>query len=198
MALIDSLQCTGLYSFMENLENEIWKPVVGWEELYEVSNTGKVKTKDRVVKCNTGEGIKKAKEMKSKTDRYGYSGITLRIGKRILQTGVHRLVAKAFIPNPEDKEQVNHIDGNKLNNHVTNLEWVNNKENSAHAVRTGLTNGKWELGENNPAVKLDTATVLKIRSMYAEGISQIAISKQLDICSRNTHCIVRRKSWKHI
>lgn len=183
---------------MEQIENEVWKPVVDWEPLYEVSNIGRVRSKDRIVKCNTGTGVKKSKEIKPRIDRYGYVAIALTIKDRKLQTGVHRLVAKAFISNPDNKESVNHINGIKTDNRVENLEWCTNQENSDHAVRIGLKNGNWEIGENNPGVKLSEIIVLEIRKLYIEGMKQVDIGKLYDIDTANIHCIVRRKSWKHI
>ena len=77
--------------------------------------------------------------LKSRVNRYGYLHINLRKDKKGYDKTIHRLVAKAFIPNPENKPEVNHIDGNKLNNHVSNLEWCTRSENTKHAFDTGLT-----------------------------------------------------------
>lgn len=70
--------------------------------------------------------------------QHEYAHVTLQINKRAKRFNIHRLVAIAFIPNPENKPYVNHIDGNKINNCVNNLEWVTSAENAQHAVRTGL------------------------------------------------------------
>lgn len=105
---------------------ESWKPISGFEQFYAVSNTG------RVQNINTG------RDLKPFVNDNGYGSVKLFNGKSKREAKVHRLVAEAFIPNPENKPQVNHIDRNKLNNNVSNLEWVTNKENFDHAVRTGL------------------------------------------------------------
>jgi hypothetical protein len=110
---------------------EEWRPVVGWETAYEVSNFGNVR------RIRT----KKAAPVRQHA---GYPTCSLSIGGSIRGNGkVHRMVAEAFIPNllPDTQTQVNHIDGNKQNPHVTNLEWVTPKENIQHAHRTGLTAG---------------------------------------------------------
>lgn len=106
--------------------NEIWKTINDFPN-YEVSNLGRVRNK------NT------KKLLCARIGREGlyYSVYLINNSKENTQR-VHRLVAKAFIPNPENKPMVNHIDGNKLNNNVNNLEWVTAKENNNHAVRTGL------------------------------------------------------------
>jgi hypothetical protein len=118
---------------------EIWKPVVGFEEFYEVSNCGNVRSKDRLVWRGKSYYKKPGIEMRKSPTTTGYWKIRLTdkngLGK---DHKVHRLVAAAFIPNPEGKPFINHIDGNPLNNHVSNLEWCTQSENMYHAYRTGL------------------------------------------------------------
>jgi hypothetical protein len=125
---------------------EIWNEVNGYEGYYEVSNLGRVRSKDRNVSQWRG-GIRpvKGKVLKNFLNRgqsfhYVYQ-VDLSVGGRRKKFQVHRLVAIAFIPNPEDKPQVNHIDGNPLNNDVANLEWATSKENMNHARDTGLWRG---------------------------------------------------------
>lgn len=89
---------------------------------------------------NTGTVFVLGEMMKGRVDRYGYHRVTFCVKGKRTNHSVHRLVAKAFIPNPESKPQVNHKDGNKLNNSVANLEWCTNEENQKHAAATGLTN----------------------------------------------------------
>lgn len=112
----------------KDLPNEIWRDVIGYEGLYQVSNFGRVKSfknnKIKILKSNVGIG--------------GYLRVVLCKDFDKKNRFVHVLVAKAFIPNPENKRQVNHIDGNKQNNRVDNLEWNTPAENIHHAFDIGL------------------------------------------------------------
>ena len=108
---------------------EIWKPVVGYEGLYEVSNLGRVKSLPR--KDSKG-GIKSQRET-----IWGYLLCQLWKDGKGKNHSVHRLVAEAFIPNPEVKQTVNHIDCNKHNNRADNLEWATQSENVRHSVKLG-------------------------------------------------------------
>lgn len=115
---------------------EIWKDIVGFEGLYQVSNLGRVKRigKGRGARCII---------LKSK-DNTAYSRVSLYQNNKPTDKCVHRLVAEAFIPNPENKTQVNHIDGNKRNNRIGNLEWVTPRENTRHSVDVLQNNpGEW-------------------------------------------------------
>lgn len=121
--------------------NEIWKDVVGWEGLYIVSNLGNIRSLDRRIKGPQPNGRLIKGKLRKILISNGYASVNL-IDKetgRSTRNSVHRFVAEAFIPNPEKKPCVNHIDGNKQNNHVSNLEWCTYKENSEHAFRTGLS-----------------------------------------------------------
>lgn len=119
---------------------EIFVPIKGYEGLYEVSNHGSVKALAKVINMPLGHGVKTFPEtiMKPNIGK-GYLRVPLsKRGKKRL-IFVHRLVATAFIPNPENKATVNHKDGNKANNNVDNLEWATIQENTAHAKSSGLT-----------------------------------------------------------
>lgn len=108
---------------------EEWKPVVGYEGLYEVSSLGRVRSLDRYVKNNYSYWLRKGKVLSPEKNKDGYLLVSLCCnGKRYLRT-VHRLVAEAFIPNPDNLPEVNHINEDKSNNRVENLEWCTRKYN---------------------------------------------------------------------
>lgn len=124
---------------------EIWKPVKEYENLYMISNLGKVKSLDRITKNGRGEFLKKGKILTNNINNMGYEYLYLKDGGRNRKVYVHRLVASAFIPNPNNKKEVNHIDCNPLNNKADNLEWVSHKENMAYMSKLGRSNktGQW-------------------------------------------------------
>jgi hypothetical protein len=125
--------------------NLIWNDIDfidGFEGLYQVSNYGQVKSLGRIIKYPGSKygmhnGVfRPEKILKHKTK--GYAGVTLSNGKNKIYPNIHRLVALAFIPNPLNKPCVNHIDGDKQNNCVSNLEWIDWADNVIHAYKTGL------------------------------------------------------------
>lgn len=127
---------------------EIWKPVIGYEGLYEVSNYGNVKSLFRTIKyyrADYGRICTKnllERMMKFDVTYDGYNSVTLTKDRKSKTYLVHRLVAFAFIGNPpEGKDQINHKDGNKQNNFVRNLEWCDQFENAKHALEIGLRQG---------------------------------------------------------
>ncbi len=110
--------------------NEIWKDIEGYEGLYQISNLGRVKRLDRYVKGRWGNYyLLNGKLIKERKTKDGYLRVGLQTGKKQKMFAIHRLVAKAFIPNPDNLPQVNHKDENKENNCVDNLEWCTAKYN---------------------------------------------------------------------
>lgn len=109
---------------MRNSKTEEWKDVVGYKCLYQVSNLGRVKGLEKIIRCGTGFTTKPERMLRVGNTPNRYTRIKL-LKKKFM---VHRLVAEVFIPNPENKPEVHHINHNKLDNRVENLEWVTHKE----------------------------------------------------------------------
>ncbi len=159
---------------------EVWKPIKGYEGLYQISNLGKVRSLDKRVPTKGGTRVIKGKILKGKISKQGYlqMGITNNNNYRTNKY-VHRLVAEAFIPNINHKKEVNHIDGNKTNNRVDNLEWVSRKENMQHASNKNLIPNKLNLDESK-IIDLyvnKNMTVKEISKVL--GIYQGTVSKRL-------------------
>jgi predicted XRE-type DNA-binding protein len=159
------------------MEKEIWKDVIGYEGLYQVSNLGRVKS------------LRKNLIMKLCSANHGYLNVGL--NKNLKKSFyIHRLVAQAFIPNPENKPQVNHKDGNRLNNKVENLEWNTNYENMRHGYDTGLIDNK---KENNGRSKLKEKDVIFIRK---SKLSQKELSEKFKISKCQINKIINNLFWK--
>lgn len=113
-----------------SLENEIWKPIKGYEGYYEISNLGRVKSIERFVKQGKLNRHVSEKLKSESINPYGYPTVTLCKDRRSRSYPIHRLIAEAFIPNPENKPQVDHINTNRKDYSLSNLRWVTSKENS--------------------------------------------------------------------
>lgn len=118
------------------MDNEIWKPVPGYEGYYQVSSLGRVK------RIKGGKGTVSGSILKNSITNCGYFNVGLSVNSKLKIVGVHRLVAEAFIPNPDNKPEVNHINGDKQDNRIVNLEWSTRSENIQHAWMTGLIKGR--------------------------------------------------------
>jgi hypothetical protein len=131
-----------IYKGDDNINKEIWKDIKHYEGFYQVSNLGNVRSVPR-------NGTVKYYKILKPNNVKGYYQVTLqKKGKKKIYK-VHRLVAKTFIKNTYNKREVNHIDGNKLNNVVTNLEWVTSSENQIHAFKMGLQKPHPKYGKEN-------------------------------------------------
>lgn len=161
---------------------EQWKQIKGYEN-YLISNLGNVKT------------IKgKVKTIIYDSSKYGY--VELWKNNKGKKFRIHRLVAEAFIPNIYNKEQVNHIDGNKENNSVSNLEWVTPKENIRHAIDNNLSSIKY--GSENLASKLKEEDVIFIRNNAKIKYSVKELSKMFGVSTTNIYNILNNKKWLKI
>ena len=165
---------------------EHFKKIKGYEN-YSVSDYGKIRNDktDRI--------------LKPQKNTCGYLHVVLYengVGKH---HKIHRLVALAFIPNPENKRTVNHIDGIKINNFTINLEWNTHSENNKHALDNGLLKPPCLKGIKNGRVKLSEDQVLEIRRLHKTGdYYQKDLAKMFGVTRALICYIINRKLWKHI
>jgi len=148
---------------------EIWKEIPNTKGYYKVSNFGNVYS------------VRRNKIIAKNVHRNGYVSAWLGVDDKIMTKPVHRLVAEAFIPNPQNKTQVNHIDGNKQNNRVDNLEWVTQSENMKHAQRIGLqkhTNSTCKHQLYYDDVCMTFNTLKELQQFLNIGIDRIKYTKK--------------------
>lgn len=128
---------------LEELTREIWKDIPSFEGFYQASDMGRIRSVDRIITYKDGrKGLYKGQIIKQRIGKVGYLMLSVSVGSKIKTFTVHRLIALAFIPNPENKPEVNHKNGKYIDNKLENLEWVTPKENTQHAIRTGLINNR--------------------------------------------------------
>jgi len=151
------------------METENWKPLKDYEGLYEISNMGRVKS--LVKKGNNTQKIRKT----GLDVATGYTNVQLRKNNKPLTKRVHRFVAEAFVPNPDNKPVVNHKDGNKKNCKANNLEWMTYSENTLHSFKNGLQ--RKIFGNKNYITKIKDQDVLKIRELINQGKTNKEIAK---------------------
>jgi len=178
---------------------EEWKDINGYNGRYQISTMGRVKSTERIRISGANDSCKMLiPEMVLKEKiNHGYSHVNLYDNGKCITHKVHRLVALAFIPNPDDKPEVNHKDGDKSNNNDWNLEWSTSLENKFHAKSTGLLLPM--SGEKHYLSKLTEVQVREIRDKYAtKNYSILQLAKEYNMSHQPIHNIIKRVSWKHV
>jgi hypothetical protein len=179
---------------------ERWEPVPGYEGLYEVSDHGRVRSLDRLQDARNRYGamtrLLKGGIIKPSAHRdWGHQRVGLRRNGKKQRFMVHRLVGLVFLPPaPPEKPLVLHRDGNPANNHVSNLYWGDNKENSQDAVAHGTI----VRGEQSTHAKLTEKQVLDIREKHGRGATYRGLARQYGVTHRAIRLCVLRESWTHI
>jgi hypothetical protein len=173
---------------------EDWADVKNYEGVYQVSSLGRVRSLDRIDATNGNHRILKGRVLRPGLNGNKYLHVILydRGSKKGIR--VHKLVALAFIPNPMGFSEINHKDGIKTNNVVTNLEWCNRSYNMNHAVSMGLFGGG--KGENHGMAKLSNSDVLFIRKNPDMPVIDVALL--FKITKTNVRNIKNNKTWKNI
>lgn len=172
---------------------ETWKDIAGYEGLYQVSTHGRVKALARVVTCKNGT-LKPLRErvLTPHFNTNGYLWVHLNRNNEKEFWFVHRLVALAFVPNPQNKPFVNHKTGKKTDNVADLLEWTTRKENVAHAFSTGLMS---HAGEKNSQSKLTARDVAEIRRLFKLGTSRRELAERFGISYGRIRDIVNGTGW---
>lgn len=179
-----------------DIEFEIWKDITGYEGVYQVSNFGRIKSLGRFLKRGESKIFVDEFIMSGGSTPIGYKTVSLTKNKVRKAFSVQRLVAEAFIPNPEGKPEVNHIDGDKLNNNYTNLEWCTRRENLQHAYDTGLVN---QQGSDSVNAKLSDDEVLEIRELYKTGrYTYDYLAEEYQVGASTIGRVVRKEVYQNV
>ena len=182
-------------------EKEVWKPIEGYEGYYEVSNLGRVQGLDRTVQQGMRRLAVAQRVLKPWIKDQKYLFVTLCHDGPSIRARVHQLVAAAFLGLRPDGLQINHLDGNKKNNHVGNLEYVTPSENIRHAVNVLGTIRRYPVrrGEDSYSAKLSKDDVLVIRSRYLAGnVTQCQLAQEFGVGQNAISSVVNNRTWKHV
>lgn len=188
-------------------KGEIWVPVKDYEQFYEISNYGRIRSKDRIVKNGVGTFVKKGKLLNPVDNGVGYCKICLynTTGKKRFY--VHRLVAQAFIENPEGKPQINHKDNNPKNNKAENLEWCTSKENCEWTTIQGrnkrtlswlqhLHESQESIYKPVKATNIKTGAVIKYKSVNSVALAGFHPSC-VSNCCQGKQMIHKGYTWSY-
>lgn len=175
--------------------SEQWKPIKGYEGFYEISNFGRVKSIKRVVTSKTKNGKPSTKMLKERIlslqkSTNGYVQVGLSKEKEVRIYRVHRLVADAFIANPDNLPEVNHIDEDRTNNNADNLEWCTHEYNNNYGNKPAK-------GEKNGMARLNKTQIQEIRRRRASGESLKSIAADYGISLNHVCNISQGKRWAH-
>lgn len=160
---------------------EIWKYINGYEGLYEISNKGKVRNAEGRI-------------LKARTQNKGYFYVTLHSNHKERKFTIHRLVAEVFIPKINGFNQVNHINGNKKDNSVENLEWCNQRLNYNHGMQKFL----YSHNENHYFAKLTNEQVRTIPTLFKIGFTRTTISRILNVNVSSIEAIEKGISYREL
>ena len=160
---------------------EIWKHINGYEGLYEISNKGRVRNAEGRI-------------LKARTQNKGYFYVTLHSNHKERKFTIHRLIAEAFIPKINGFNQVNHINGNKKDNSVENLEWCNQRLNYNHGMQKFL----YSHNENHYFAKLTNEQVKTIPTLFKIGFTRTTISRILNVNVSSIEAIEKGMSYREL
>ncbi len=160
-----------------------YRDVIGYEKYYRIYDNGDI--------FSYRKGF-----LEPQLNNDGYYSITLCVDYKIKRFLVHRLLFLNFVGDIPDGLQINHIDGVKTNNNLSNLELCTPLENTRHAWSLGLV--KKKLGEQTSLAKITETKVREIRKLFKLGLTQVEIAKKFNIHQTNVHYIISNKTWSHV
>lgn len=166
---------------------ETWKDIKGFEGIYQISNMGRLKS---------FKGGPRGRILSNKNSNGGYFSVVLCYGTKRRYTRIHRLVAEAFVPNPHNKPEVNHIDGNKQNNRADNLEWVTRAENHSHAIKMNPNMIKGMIRYNRYTRPKTIQQFSLDGNFVAEYPNAAEASRVTGICQRNILQVANRDEYR--
>ena len=181
---------------------ERWKPIKGFEERYEVSDHGRVRSKDITFKQHRGQQTRKGRVLKEQTVKGGYQTVELSDGTRRHEGGrrhnklVHVLVAEAFVDGHFEGAEVDHKDFDPANNHASNLQYLTPKQNSDRITAAGRRNPV--KGSRQHDAKLTESDIPVIRQMRKDGMVLREIAEKYSISNAKISEIINYKAWKHV
>lgn len=169
-----------------NIAEEKWETIQGFPN-YMISSFSRVLNKTTLNMVSVS------------LHQHGFRVVRLWRNNKTKLFKIYRLKAIHFIPNPDNKKQVNHLDGNRLNEDLDNLEWTTPSENMKHAVLNGFCGGQFKKGFDHSQAKLKPDDVIKIRQLREQGMTMRAIAKEFGLASSNHICkIVHRKIYADV
>jgi hypothetical protein len=175
---------------------EIWKDIEQFNNEYQISNLGRIKSKEGIIIRSNGIPYKRESKILKPASDKGYLKGAVCLNKKLVRYKIHRIVADAFVNGKKDGLEVNHINGDKSDNNAQNLEWVTRSENMIHAVKIGLLLVK--KGSQTKQSKMNELTVLKIYDLKNKGWQRKMILKELSITPDMYKDVIRGKTWKHV
>jgi len=175
---------------------EVWRSIAGFDGIYEVSNHGNVRSLARTRRHWVGGmATMPPRMMVPELTNRGYTRACLTRNNARVRELVHRLVAQAFLP-PSASQFINHKDGDKTNNCVSNLEWVTAGENTRHAWKTGLCSAL--RGQRHGGAVLTEGDIVEIRHEREQGAGLDALAKRFGVTESNICMITKWRTWRHL
>lgn len=171
---------------------ELWRNINWGAGNFKISSKGRVKSISRIVENGIRPRLKKERFLKIGYNTDGYPQVQLNFEGKYKMQRVHRLIAAAFIPNPENKPYVNHKNGIKTDNRIENLEWCTGSENQLHAFRTGLR--KQKTGESHHNARLKDTDIPKIRKLL-KSFTQRKVAKMFNVSQTTIKNINLNKTY---